>query len=110
MASFNAAAAVALSDVPHWKNTGNKNEAYDYSDATPEDKVVAENSRHAVIFQNAGSSCATGNFFLIDKKIKSYKAVDPKNCDDRKFKIELTQDQLFFKKNGKITAQYPLEK
>jgi len=108
--SCGATAGVALSDVPNWKNVGDKYQSYDYSDAIPEDKIVAENPRYAVIFQSAGNSCAAGSFFLVDKKFKSYKAVDAKNCDDRKFKVELIQDYLNFKKNGKITAQYMLEK
>lgn len=110
LAAFSASATVALSDVPHWKNTGDKNQRYDYSDAIPSDEVVAENARYAVIFQGAGTSCPAGSYFLVDKKAKSYRSVDARNCDDRKFKAELSGDHLYFKKGEKITAQYALEK
>lgn len=70
--------------------------------------IVAESSTHFVVFENAGTSCAAGNHWLFNKKLKSYRPVDSGTCDDRKFKVLLESDKLVFMSKNKVTAQYPL--
>lgn len=72
------------------------------------DNVVAETATHFVVYQNAGVSCAAGNHWLFNKKLKSYKPVDAGTCDDRKFKVLLQSDKLIFTSGKKTTAQYPV--
>lgn len=72
------------------------------------DKVIAETSTHFIVYQNAGVSCAAGNHWLFNKKLKSYRPVDSGTCDDRKFKVILEADKLIFMSGKKVTAQYPV--
>lgn len=72
------------------------------------DRVVADSKSHAVVRQDAGNSCAAGSFFLVNKKAKTYLAIDAGTCDDRGFSVLLTNDQLVFRQNKRITALYPV--
>ena len=109
--SLSAFAGVSFPDVEKWKNTGNqKSGVYSVDEFGKTDAVVAENARYAVIYQSAGNSCPAGTHFLADKVSKSYAYIDSKNCDDRKLKVEIKDDVLYFKKGTKVTATYPLPK
>lgn len=72
------------------------------------DKVVAETKTNAVVRQDAGISCAAGNFFLMNKKRKTYAPIDPGVCDDRGFSVKIEGDRLIFRSGKRITALYPL--
>lgn len=80
-------------------------ETYSYHDF---DKIVAESKSHAVVRQDAGTSCAAGAFFLVNKRAKTYRAIDSGTCDDRGFSVQLTNNQLIFKQNKRITSLYPI--
>jgi hypothetical protein len=109
--SLSAFAGVSFTNVEKWKNTGNPmSGVYSVDEFGKTDKVVAENARYAVIYQSAGNSCPAGNHFLADKQQKSYAYINPKTCDDRKFKVEIKEDVLYFKSGAKVTATYPLPK
>ncbi len=72
------------------------------------DKVVAETVKHFVVYQNAGTSCAAGNYWLFNKQYKSYRPIDAGTCDDRKFEVILEPQKLIFMSGKKITALYPI--
>ncbi|MBI6180520.1 hypothetical protein JEQ07_08905 [Serratia proteamaculans] len=107
--SFTAAARINPAEIEQWRNTGEADQAYVYyGDTTPQDRVVAENKRYAVIRQDAGMSCPAGFFFLADKGLKTYRAVDSETCDDQDLRISLGNNALTFTSQGKKTATYPL--
>ncbi|HBC7422229.1 MAG: hypothetical protein ACTINL_01850 [Serratia proteamaculans] len=107
--SFTAAARINPAEIEQWRNTGEANQTYVYSgDTTPQDRVVAENKRYAVIGQDAGMSCPAGLFFLADKGLKTYRAVDSGTCDDRNLHLTLGKSTLTFTSQGTKTATYPL--
>lgn len=72
------------------------------------DQIVTETKTYAVVRQDAGTSCAAGNFYLMNKKTKTYRAVDAGTCDDRDFSVALTRGQLAFRLGKRMTALYPL--
>jgi len=76
--------------------------------ADSSEKIIAETSTHFIVYQNAGVSCAAGNYWLFNKQLKSYRPVDSGTCDDRKFKAILEADKLIFMSGKKVTAQYPV--
>lgn len=72
------------------------------------DLVVAETASHALVRQDAGTSCAAGNFLLFNKRDKTYRAVDAGTCDDRGLMAKLTADRLTFFQGKRIVAMYPV--
>lgn len=81
------------------------NDSYSYVEG---DKIVAETKTYAVVRQDAGTSCAAGNFYLMNKKTKTYRAVDIGTCDDRDFSVALKHGQLAFRLGKRLTALYPV--
>ncbi len=104
IASIPAFADQNLTQLERWKAEVNGQEYM----ADSFDRVVAETGTHFVIYQNAGVSCAAGNHWLFNKRLKSYRPVDSGTCDDRKFKVTLQSDKLIFTSGKKTTAQYPI--
>lgn len=72
------------------------------------DLVVAETASHALVRQDAGTSCAAGNFLLFNKRDKTYREVDAGTCDDRGLMAKLTADRLTFFQGKRIVAMYPV--
>lgn len=93
-----------LTNLEDWKL---EVDSYEYM-ADSFDKIVAENHKYFVVYQNAGTSCAAGNHWLFNKEYKSYKPVTAGTCDDRNFKVILNTDQLVFMSGNKVTALYPV--
>lgn len=72
------------------------------------DLVVAGTASHALVRQDAGTSCAAGNFLLFNKRDKTYREVDAGTCDDRGLMAKLTADRLTFFQGKRIVAMYPV--
>ncbi|KEY59861.1 hypothetical protein [Serratia sp. DD3] len=102
-----ATAKVNLAEVEHWNNIGNQYQTYSYF-GDVSDKLVAEKGDNAVIWQDAGTSCPAGSFYLVNKRLKTYKEIDSGTCDDRNFAIKLENNTVTFTSEGKVTAVYPV--
>ncbi len=105
MSSAYAFSALDFTQLESWKA---EVKAQEYMTDGVSDRVVAETTKHFVVYQNAGSSCAAGNYWLFNKQTKSYRQVDAGTCDDRKFKVILEPQKLLFMSGKKTTARYPL--
>lgn len=104
IASTPAFSAPDFTQLERWK-TEIKGQEYM---ADSFDKVIAETTKHFVVYQNAGTSCAAGNHWLFNKQNKSYRPVDSGTCDDRKFEVILEPQKLIFMSGKRITAQYSI--
>jgi len=101
--SLNVQAADNFKALEKWKPE-NPAEVFE---ATFLNSVVAQTANYLLVREDAGTACPGGNYWLFNKKAKSYRSVDPGTCIEEP-KIILNKNSLTFFEGKTITAKYPL--